>query len=342
MKHKAIMAIALLALVSLVITPVMAYTTLWTINTPNTTGAAHVITGEASPAIRCLDIVNFSGVSYISVTGDMKKMNDWGDPPPLGAYTDTIQLRTLGMGGGDLIGNATYHSPAIAAYGVYEEATFELFIDDFDLGALSGVDEIYLWGLRNYTIASLSMKVDATFNAPEGKCGFRNFMTANSPTGVETWYGGYPVPEASFTCVPTSQYPNEDIVCTDTSTNDPSVWLWTLDLEEYDIDGWRTYDGQDYTWQSAYPGIYSVNLWAANAEDQGSWYNRTNYVSISVNATPNDCSLPVATGYIRSMAQCVDTQTSAAIHGCNLQLNDIEGGAWSNVCLLYTSPSPRD
>ena len=31
------------------------------------------------------------------------------------------------------------------------------------------------------------------------------------------------------------------------------------------------------------------------------------------------------------MAQCVDTQTSAAIHGCNLQLNDIEGVAWSNV-----------
>jgi PKD repeat protein len=139
-----------------------------------------------------------------------------------------------------------------------------------------------------------------------------------------------PAPVASFTCVPTSQYPDADIVCTDTSTNTPTSWLWSIDMEGAGIKGWQTHTGQNFTWQSHYAGLYSVNLRANNSAGS-SWYNRTNYVSISTNATPNNCGLPIATGYIRTYAQTNDGMTSGGIYNSNIQLHDMEGGAWSNV-----------
>jgi PKD repeat protein len=137
-------------------------------------------------------------------------------------------------------------------------------------------------------------------------------------------------PVSSFTCTPTSQYPDTSVVCTDTSTNTPTDWLWTIDAEAMGIDAWQTSTTQNFTWESHYPGLYSVNLRANNSAGSD-WENKTNYVSISSNATPNFCNQPVVPGYIRSMAQCVDSQTSGAIHGCAISLLDKEGGAWSNT-----------
>lgn len=137
-------------------------------------------------------------------------------------------------------------------------------------------------------------------------------------------------PVASFTCTPTSQYPDADVVCTDTSTNTPTDWYWSIDAEAMGIDGWQTSTSQNFTWQSAFPGLYSVNLRVNNSAGND-WENKSNYVSISENATPNNCNIPVVPGLIRSWAQCVDSQTSGAIAGCDLSLYDLEGGAWSNV-----------
>ena len=145
-------------------------------------------------------------------------------------------------------------------------------------------------------------------------------------------YGGSFVaaPVAAFSCVPTSQFPDTPVVCTDTSTNTPTDWYWTLDAENLGVKGWQTSTSQNFTWQSHYPGLYSVNLRANNSAG-GDWENKTNYVSISVNATPNNCNLPLASGYSRTLFQCTNAGSDAAISGCNLQLHDMEGGTWSNI-----------
>jgi PKD repeat protein len=150
-------------------------------------------------------------------------------------------------------------------------------------------------------------------------------------SGTWTTYYGTSVtaPVSSFTCTPTVQNPDSDIVCTDTSINIPTSWLWSIDMEGAGIDGWQTHTGQNFTWQTHYPGLYSVNLWANNSAGSD-WENKTNYVYIGTNVSPNNCNLPVASGYVRSMAQCVDSQTSGSIHGCAISMKDQEANAWSN------------
>jgi PKD repeat protein len=138
------------------------------------------------------------------------------------------------------------------------------------------------------------------------------------------------VPTASFICTPTSQFPDADVVCTDTSTNTPTDWYWTVDAESLGILGWQSSTSRNFTWQSHYPGLYSVNLRANNSAGSD-WENKTSYVSISVNATPNNCNLPIVSGYHRTSFQCTDSNSDAAISGCDLQLRDLEGGAWSNT-----------
>jgi hypothetical protein len=72
-----------------------------------------------------------------------------------------------------------------------------------------------------------------------------------------------------------------------------------------------------------------VNLRATNGGGSD-WENKSNYVSISENATPNNCYLPLATGYSRTKFRCMNPSNDATVFGCNQQLKDIEGGAWSN------------
>ena len=155
---------------------------------------------------------------------------------------------------------------------------------------------------------------------------------STTDAGIYTSYSGLFVipPVASFSCTPTSQYPDTSVVCTDTSTNTPTSWLWTIDAEAMGIDAWQTHTGQNFTWESHYPGLYSVNLQATNTAGSD-WENKTNYVSISVNATPNNCEIEPIPGYIRTYAQTNDGMTSGGIYNSNIQMHDMEGGAWSNV-----------
>jgi len=154
----------------------------------------------------------------------------------------------------------------------------------------------------------------------------------NYAWGAEYYsYGGSAVttPVSSFSCTPTSQFPDTDVVCTDLSTNNPTDWLWTIDAEGMGIEGWQTSTSQNFTWQSHYPGLYSVNLRANNSAGSD-WENKSSYVSISVNASPNNCNIPPLAGYSRTSFQCTDAMSSGKINGGNIQLHDLEGGAWSN------------
>jgi PKD repeat protein len=155
--------------------------------------------------------------------------------------------------------------------------------------------------------------------------------TSHVLKGTHTVFTGSAVsiPVASFTCNPVSQFPDEDVICTDTSSNTPTDWLWTLDYEALGIQGWQTSTSRNFTWQSHYTGIFGVNLKANNSAGN-SWYNRSNYVEISDNATPIGIDDPIPAGYIRSMVQCVNPEDSSLISDCAISIKDIEGNAWSN------------
>lgn len=47
--------------------------------------------------------------------------------------------------------------------------------------------------------------------------------------------------------------------------------------------------------------------------------------------TPVTPSNPIPPGYIRSEVQCVDGQTSGAIHECDIDLKDVENDSWQNL-----------
>jgi PKD repeat protein len=101
-------------------------------------------------------------------------------------------------------------------------------------------------------------------------------------------------------------------------------------MEGAGIEGWQTSTSRNFTWESHYPGFYSVNLRANNSAGSD-WENKTNYVIISANATPNNCDIEPISGYVRTYAQTNDGMTSGGIFNSNIQMNDVEGGAWSNV-----------
>jgi PKD repeat protein len=139
------------------------------------------------------------------------------------------------------------------------------------------------------------------------------------------------VPVAGFACVPTSQYLNTDVVCTDTSTNTPTSWFWTIDYPALGITGWQTHTGQNFSWQSAYAGVFSVNLRATNSGGSD-WENKTNYVEISstpyVTVTPTP-SPTIPAGYIRTEIITMDIYNNV-ITGTNINILDNEAAVWKN------------
>jgi hypothetical protein len=72
----------------------------------------------------------------------------------------------------------------------------------------------------------------------------------------------------------------------------------------------------------------------------GVWYNSSTLFSAGTGTptptgTPVGPENPIPAGYVRSMVQCVDGQTSGAIHGANIQLKDVENLSWSNVTARF-------
>lgn len=149
--------------------------------------------------------------------------------------------------------------------------------------------------------------------------------------GTTSIYSGSSIvtPESSFACTPTVQSPGANVVCTDSSTNIPTEWLWMEGINGLDESTWDTATTQNYTFTENYPALYSVKLKVTNSAGS-SWYNRTDYINFIVNATPNTCDLEPAEGYSRTKFRCMNPSNDASVFGCNMQLKDIEGNAWSN------------
>jgi hypothetical protein len=75
---------------------------------------------------------------------------------------------------------------------------------------------------------------------------------------------------------------------------------------------------------------------------QSAWYNSSVLFSAGTptptptpTGTPVGPENPIPAGYVRSMVQCVDGQTSGAIHGANIQLKDVDNLSWSNATARF-------
>jgi PKD repeat protein len=334
---KYFMIIALIALIAFIAVPVQAWTQQWT----NTTGTAYGHLHSSKP----FDGLQIKNITKLN-TGEITRIDWSGEEDWSGAYggtaytagTFTVPLYI----GSTLVGNGTWSRGLCTQGGGGSFSTVSSH--SLEITGFSTVTtgqqmvKFYSDGWSNVTIKGRYMHGSYNpFTTYPFSDTFSAAPFAISPSEYPydftvTTYGGSNVvtPVSSFTCTPTSQYPDTNVVCTDTSTNTPTSWLWTIDAESWGTDAFQTHTGQNFSWQSHYPGIFSVNLQATNGA--GSDYeNKTNYVTISVNATPNNCDIEPLTGYIRTYAQTNDGMTSAGIFGSNIQMKDVEGSAWSNV-----------
>lgn len=326
-KKRFILIIALIALIVFIAMPVQAYTEIGTY----TTGANEL--GSEYSTWGYLRVANLTYASQyitkIEFTNNIKKWSGGGE----GAFTSSLSRSGHILVGGAHKGNYSMTMVrANANLDTYLDTDFVITFDDWE-DQTGGNTLITLEG---WTTAPMGSYVyghyvrTETFSQEWGVCpaSVSEHCFSNIATTI---YSGTSVviPESSFTCTPTSQYPDTDVVCTDTSTNTPTDWYWTIDAESWGIDNWQSHTGQNFTWQSHYPGIFSVNLRANNSAGFD-WENKSSYVSISVNATPNTCDLEPAPGYSRTKFRCMNPANDASVFGCNIQLQDLEGGAWSN------------
>jgi PKD repeat protein len=144
--------------------------------------------------------------------------------------------------------------------------------------------------------------------------------------------GSTPPPNAAFSCTPTTQGIDSSIVCIDSSTNVPTSWYWVIDDETRDVHPLQTSTTHGYTWQSHYPGLYSVSLQVVNGAGSD-WENKTNYVNITSEPIPTPTPTPgptVAPGYVRSTFITKSATTWNTIHGSNIMLYDTYSHTWKN------------
>jgi len=315
--------LVILALVCVLAAPASAYTLLNDFVQPNSSYGYAI--GTKLLSSNGADFL--SNVTHIVYSGDISRSSAGM------SETGSVGITFNDADTSALLGNGTLTWDVPSLHGLHSDGTFTIDIDDIAPNTQAAFIKIGGTNWAEHATYKLYGFDDAgSANNTLNAFIFWPPTTTYHNAGHYQVYSGTNVvtPEASFTCTPTSQFPDTDVVCTDTSTNTPTDWLWTIDAESVGIEGWQTSTSQNFSWQSHYPGLYSVNLRANNSAGSD-WENKTNYVSISLNATPNTCSVPVVAGKIRSMAQCVNSQTNGAISGCDLSLLDKEGGSWSNV-----------
>ncbi len=270
------------------------------------------------------NITEFSDTTYMVCQRHTWREWAWG--LGLGSGTHNTRLTVSGS----TVGNVTITYGASSDYRKNEYIEWIYTFNDFDPLAFTGERTInYVTQLPDGFYSNRSETASTeVWDGYE-----RSAADAAKTEETCTIYSGSAVttPAASFTCTPTSQYPgaNYTVECTDSSTNTPTDWLWTIDWDNTGIDNYMTTNEQNASFSFAYSGIYSVNLRANNTAGSD-WENKSAYLTISANATPNNCYLPVQAGYIRSVAQCLNSQDSSLVAGCDIQLRDNEGGSWSN------------
>ena len=158
---------------------------------------------------------------------------------------------------------------------------------------------------------------------------------------IKTWYhyynsSAYASPVSAFTCSNLNALPNTYIPCVDTSTSPSNITKW--DFYIYNSVGDQLYftsktslvNSNLLTFTLSDQGLYTAKLHVFN-DYSNDWENKTDYINVSINATPNNCEIEPIPGYIRTYAQTNDGMTSGGIYNSNIQMHDMEGGAWSNV-----------
>jgi PKD repeat protein len=326
--HRLIL-LAFLVLLGMIVSPVFAYTTIENVTFAHTTCGGMMTLSAIKP-------LNVGGITRVIWVGDLFAYNTSRSSGTISGLSYK-NASCYGTDENNRIANVSLNWAFTS--GTANDDTYTMDITWLKTGINPASFTGYLC-YNNVAETAAPGYPDPTIDCYGANASAYSYLLApaagaNIGSGTYQFYSGSAVtaPVTSFSCTPTSQYPSVDVVCTDTSTNTPTDWYWSIDAEAMGIKGWQTSTSRNFSWQSAYPGLYSVNLRANNSAGSD-WENKTNYVSISANATPNNCNLPVASGYVRTYAQCMDSVSLGVVSGCNIQLKDMEGGSWSNATNL--------
>jgi PKD repeat protein len=307
---KWVLVISLLAIVLLGISPVMGYTQL---------GETTTVTGQTSTVYAYTTFVLNSSSNWSEVTHISWDSNDIHGSGSFDNWYIVNDITHIGHASGSF---TDHHWEADLIWHSNPPGNANRIVSNIS-------NNFELWGGNfsakgeNYNYAYETVPFGFSISAPgPGPMGYNGEYKA---------YGGIPIPTASFSCAPTVQGLSLSVVCTDSST-DATSWYWTIDDETRDIHPLQTSTTRHYTWQSAYAGLYSVNLRATNGAESD-WENKTNYVNITSAPLPTPTPTPgptVAPGYVRSTFVTIDATTLYTIHGSNIMLYDTYAGTWTN------------
>ena len=339
-KKQQILIIALLALVSMLIMPVSAWDELWTVSNDGVIGLGGfngLFITNLTYAAANMTRYTYSGVCEV----------DADSPYWDAGLSGTLSVDFCG-GYPGVTGTCPTYATGRRAWGkwswditefdVYTPCEFEFVFDGWESPITQNWVQLFpVTSQIPGSIAhagNLKFYYNSTVHPTDLNSGWIAVHTNTYlPNGTHTTYSGIPSDvAASFTCVPTSQFPNFDVVCTDTSTGVPTSWLWVLDAETLEVPGWQTDTAQNFTWQSAYLGWYSVNLWANNT-GSGDWENKSNYIEIT-NLLPQESpyhltlnpAAVIAGANVTATITSVTDPTLALVNG--IQYSYYDEGAW--------------
>jgi hypothetical protein len=326
---KLILAISLLVVVLLLIAPVQAWGTIYSfdygLNATEDTTKGNQNTLYLG-FTNLTDVVNNELLTRIEWSGNCKRT---GGTTANGTGTNIPVILYYQDG---VLGNGTF-TWDWGTYDSYSSCSWSLDIVDINRAIPNGRIFAYFSkanGGKFFDAATLWTKKNQNDETNQHKAWFDGYSYLLN--GLLTLYSGSaPIPSASFTCVPTIQGLNSDVLCTDSST-DATSWYWVLDDETRDIHPLQTSTTHDYTWQVAYAGLYSVSLRATNGVGFD-WENKTSYVNITDAPQPTPIPTPgptVAPGYVRNTFITKSATTWNNIHGSNIMLYDTYSHTWTN------------
>jgi len=272
-RHAIVVLLAFLLLLGMIVSPVCAWTLLWTATGANTSHTDPQINGELKFRTGGQDDFNNNITKFVWVgTG-----SDYCDPAKgySGSFTHVYTENGVTKGTADIVWSCTsvggYNSTATISY------TFN--------------NKTGTFGASNYAIVFYKFyeHVDINVNYNTGSkintVNALNLMggggTSYYESGTYYTYGGVAVntPVANFACDNVFANPGTTIECTDLSSNTPTSW--ELRLREHDAEVNESADYTDPPWTVQLPnrlGTWDMMLKASNSAGYD-WEIKEEYIS---------------------------------------------------------------
>lgn len=124
-------------------------------------------------------------------------------------------------------------------------------------------------------------------------------------------------PVASFSCTPRTGGVPQSVTCTDSSTNTPTSWYWSVENGSVPI----TSVDQNPVLGVSFAGLYNVNMSATNAGGTD-WENKTAYLLFNNTFPVNTWNGNATTVNLSTATYFLDTSTGTNISAWNWSLNN--------------------